>query len=271
MKLRLLLIAFLAFQICTVSAQYEDRTTEQLERKYKKKPEALLAYEIAERRHRWHDDQDSLWYAVAIKQAKIEYTETKSALQKDHMGRMIGLCYYQLQDYDQAYEWILKFRGHPRPDSETLLIMAHCQIELGDCHKAQMFLDLYDDLTTGDIRSRIENCSKEAEDNELLLHPLEQVAEYPGGESELLMFFAHNLSINEMDPSLSKVYVMLEIDTSGTATFNKLQNLPDGYNDAELREELQRLTALMPKWIPGMQRGRKVNSLVSIPLNVCFK
>ena len=95
----------------------------------------------------------------------------------------------------------------------------------------------------------------------------EQMPEFPGGMKELLKFLQDNLKYpeNAMKNNVQgRVIVQFVVEKDGTLTEFKVARSVDPDLDAEALRVLQ----TMPKWKPGMQRGKIVRVKFTVP--ACF-
>jgi TonB family protein len=99
---------------------------------------------------------------------------------------------------------------------------------------------------------------------------VEQMPEYPGGIEEAMRFVANNVKypIEAQKKGVQgKVYVSFVIDTDGSITDAKvIRNV-----SPELDQEALRVVGLMPKWKPGMQRGKTVKVQFTLPINFALQ
>lgn len=94
----------------------------------------------------------------------------------------------------------------------------------------------------------------------------EQMPEYPGGMKELLKFLQDNLKYpeNAMKNNVQgRVIVQFVVEKDGTLTEFKVARSVDPDLDAEALRVLQ----TMPKWKPGMQRGKIVRVKFTVPVS----
>lgn len=94
----------------------------------------------------------------------------------------------------------------------------------------------------------------------------EQVPEFPGGMKELLKFLQDNLKYpeNAMKNNVQgRVIVQFVVEKDGTLTEFKVARSVDPDLDAEALRVLQ----TMPKWKPGMQRGKIVRVKFTVPVS----
>ena len=94
----------------------------------------------------------------------------------------------------------------------------------------------------------------------------EQMPEFPGGMKELLKFLQNNLKYpeNAMKNNVQgRVIVQFVVEKDGTLTEFKVARSVDPDLDAEALRVLQ----IMPKWKPGMQRGKIVRVKFTVPVS----
>lgn len=106
---------------------------------------------------------------------------------------------------------------------------------------------------------------KETQEIEVLTFA-EQMPDYPGGVIELYRFIATNVEYPaEMKQKKieTKVAVNFVIDTLGKISdIRFLNNPPQPFIDETIR-----VIKLMPNWIPGMQDGKLVNVVYTLPIS----
>lgn len=94
----------------------------------------------------------------------------------------------------------------------------------------------------------------------------EQMPEFPGGMKELLKFLQNNLKYpeNAMKNNVQgRVIVQFVVEKDGTLTEFKVARSVDPDLDVEALRVLQ----IMPKWKPGMQRGKIVRVKFTVPVS----
>lgn len=94
----------------------------------------------------------------------------------------------------------------------------------------------------------------------------EQMPEYPGGMKEMLKFLQENVKYpeNAMKNNVQgRVIVQFVVEKDGTLTEFKVARSVDPDLDAEALRVLQ----TMPKWKPGMQRGKIVRVKFTVPVS----
>ncbi len=105
----------------------------------------------------------------------------------------------------------------------------------------------------------------EAEDQEVFFI-VEEMPEFPGGELALRKWIASEINyptIAQENGIQGKVYVTFVVGKDG-----KVNNAVVARGvDPSLDKEALRVVNLMPKWKPGMQRGKPVNVSYTVPIN----
>ena len=103
------------------------------------------------------------------------------------------------------------------------------------------------------------------EDEDLIFGMMERMPEFPGGEEAMYEFLAKNLKYPQAakDSNIQgKVYVQFTVDKDGTIINPKVaRDIGGGCG-----EEALRVVKMMPKWIPGNQRGVKVRTQFTLPI-----
>jgi protein TonB len=95
---------------------------------------------------------------------------------------------------------------------------------------------------------------------------VEQMPEFPGGETALIKYIADHIkypvSAQEMGIQ-GKVYITFVVDKNGDVTNATITR---GI-DPELDKEALRVINSLPKWTPGKQRGQPVKVSYTVPIN----
>ncbi|MCU4173464.1 energy transducer TonB [Carboxylicivirga sp. N1Y90] len=98
---------------------------------------------------------------------------------------------------------------------------------------------------------------------------VEDMPEFPGGESELRKYLASNISFDTSKENInSRVYVTFIIDTNGTVVNASIVQQKNPDKLTALEESLLDIVKSMPDWIPGEHFGEKVSVRYTIPLNI---
>jgi len=94
---------------------------------------------------------------------------------------------------------------------------------------------------------------------------VEQQPEFPGGEKAKIEFFFENLNYPEEALKAGKSgHVVIKFVVRKDGTIDNPQILRDP--GLGMGEEALRIVKLMPKWIPGEQRGKSVNVFINLPI-----
>ncbi|MEI7660791.1 MAG: energy transducer TonB [Bacteroidota bacterium] len=94
---------------------------------------------------------------------------------------------------------------------------------------------------------------------------IEEMPQFPGGEEAMLKFLQENLAYPEAareDGIQGKVFLTFVVETDGSLTDMKAVSRLGGGCDGEALRVLK----IMPKWIPGRQRGVPVRVRFNLPV-----
>jgi len=95
---------------------------------------------------------------------------------------------------------------------------------------------------------------------------VEDMPEFPGGELALRKWIANNIKypvIAAENGIQGKVYVQFVVDKNGAITNARIARGVD----PSLDQEALRVVNNLPKWKPGMQRGKPVRVSYTVPIN----
>jgi TonB family protein len=95
---------------------------------------------------------------------------------------------------------------------------------------------------------------------------VEEMPEFPGGESALRKFIAETVKYPveaQKNKIQGKVYVTFVVDSEGNVTDSKIARGVD----PSLDMEALRVVGLLPKWKPGLQKGKPVAVSYTVPIN----
>jgi protein TonB len=95
---------------------------------------------------------------------------------------------------------------------------------------------------------------------------VEDMPEFPGGELALRKWIANNIKypvIAAENGIQGKVYVQFVVDKNGAITNARIARGVDPSID----QEALRVVNSLPKWKPGMQRGKSVRVSYTVPIN----
>lgn len=94
---------------------------------------------------------------------------------------------------------------------------------------------------------------------------IEQMPEFPGGERALMDFIGSNLKYPlEAQKSGIQGTVLIRFVISKTGKVTKVEVLRSVFS--ALDDEAVRVVKLLPDWIPGEQKGQKVNVYFTLPI-----
>ncbi len=102
-------------------------------------------------------------------------------------------------------------------------------------------------------------------EGEMPFVPVERMPEFPGGEDALYDFITKNLKYPQSakDNNIQgRVFVQFTVDKDGSIINPKVASDIGG----GCGEEALRVVKMMPKWIPGNQRGVKVRTQFTLPI-----
>ncbi|WP_291088756.1 MULTISPECIES: energy transducer TonB [unclassified Flavobacterium] len=98
--------------------------------------------------------------------------------------------------------------------------------------------------------------------NEVAFFPREKMPEYPGGIKEAYAFVAHNFHVK--GTATGSIIVTFVVEKDGTVTEVTVKK---GVS-RRLDKEAIRVVESMPKWSPGMQEGKPVRAIFSLPIKI---
>lgn len=101
--------------------------------------------------------------------------------------------------------------------------------------------------------------------NEEVFVVVEQNPEFPGGEEARMKFVRENIKYPKIAAEKGiqgNVFVGFIVEKDGSITNIKIVR----GKDPSLDEEALRVTKLMPKWKPAMQRGKPVRCILTMPI-----
>jgi TonB family protein len=108
------------------------------------------------------------------------------------------------------------------------------------------------------------------DEKEKIFTYVDQMPSFPGGDEGLYSFISKNIVYPETAQKAAvegKVYVQFVIDIDGSVTDVKTQKRIGAGCD----EEAVRVVKLMPKWIPGKNKGIAVKVRISLPIKFALK
>lgn len=122
-----------------------------------------------------------------------------------------------------------------------------------------------DDNTIIDVAPVIAQ-EAEAEEEAEVFFIVENMPEFPGGELALRKFIANAIKypvIAQENGIQGKVYVNFVVDKDGSVTQARIARGVD----PSLDKEALRVVNTLPKWKPGMQRGKPVKVSYTVPIS----
>jgi protein TonB len=107
---------------------------------------------------------------------------------------------------------------------------------------------------------------EEEEKDEQVFVVVEDMPEFPGGELALRKWIANHIDypvIAAENGIQGKVYVTFVVDKDGSVSNARIARGVD----PSLDQEALRVVNSLPKWKPGMQRGKPVRVSYTVPIN----
>lgn len=114
------------------------------------------------------------------------------------------------------------------------------------------------------------NSKKSEQIDEKVYDKVEQMPEFPGGNTELTNFIIKSVQYPaeaKKKGTQGKVYVNFVIGNDGTVKNAKIARGVDSLIDAEAL----RVVNSMPKWSPGKHEGKNVAVQYTLPINFALK
>ena len=107
---------------------------------------------------------------------------------------------------------------------------------------------------------------EEPDDNNLVYDKVEQLPQFPGGQSSIISFLSHNVKYPK---------VCQENGIQGTVIIQFIVNKNGNISDVSVKKgvnpyldtEAIRVIKSIPKWTPGRQKGKPVNVKYTLPIN----
>ena len=105
--------------------------------------------------------------------------------------------------------------------------------------------------------------NKTIDENEIY-QQVEQRPEFPGGLQAFYEFIGKNYRVPKVKSLKGKVFVQFVIEKDGSVTDIKVvRDLGHG-----TAKEAIRVLKKSPKWTPGVQKGKNVRVMFSLPINI---
>lgn len=108
---------------------------------------------------------------------------------------------------------------------------------------------------------------EEMADDEAIYEVVDENTEFPGGMKKLMEFLGNNMKyprISRDNGSQGRVFVRFVVNADGSIQDAEILR---SSGDMYLDEEALRLVAIMPKWIPGREKGKPVRVRFVLPVN----
>ena len=106
---------------------------------------------------------------------------------------------------------------------------------------------------------------EEEVEEQQIFQVVEEMPEFPGGMAECMKFLAKNIkypTIAQENGTQGRVIVQFVVNRDGSIVDAKVVRSVDPYLD----KEALRVINTMPKWKPGMQRGKPVRVKFTVPV-----
>jgi protein TonB len=131
----------------------------------------------------------------------------------------------------------------------------------------ELFIDteVTDDMVI-DVAPVIQTAAEEEEEETQVFFIVEDMPEFPGGELALRQYIANAIKypvIAQENGIQGRVYVTFVVNTDGSVSDARIARGVD----PSLDKEALRVVNQLPKWKPGMQRGKPVRVSYTVPIN----
>lgn len=106
---------------------------------------------------------------------------------------------------------------------------------------------------------------EEEPEEQTIFEVVEQMPDFPGGQAALMQYLAKNIkypTIAQENGTQGRVIVQFVVNKDGSIVDAKVVRSVDPYLD----KEALRVINTMPKWKPGMQRGKPVRVKFTVPV-----
>ncbi len=165
---------------------------------------------------------------------------------------------------------LLKISGSPEAIIELESILASRRFKMvttQDTSKRLTFLMLSRSREIPELRpeARLES-NGELSPDEVVFTIVEEMPEYPGGETALRQFIAQHIDyppVAQENGIQGKVYVTFVVSADGSVKNAKVVRGVDPVLD----KEALRVVNAMARWQPGKQRGKNVNVSYTVPIS----
>ena len=106
---------------------------------------------------------------------------------------------------------------------------------------------------------------EEEPEEQTIFEVVENMPDFPGGQAALMQYLAKNIkypTIAQENGTHGRVIVQFVVNKDGSIVDAKVVRSVDPYLD----KEALRVINTMPKWKPGMQRGKPVRVKFTVPV-----
>ena len=126
-------------------------------------------------------------------------------------------------------------------------------------------LDLGISQISGGSRTSVGGYVEEEPEEQTIFEVVENMPDFPGGQAALMQYLAKNIkypTIAQENGTQGRVIVQFVVNKDGSIVDAKVVRSVDPYLD----KEALRVINTMPKWKPGMQRGKPVRVKFTVPV-----
>ena len=134
--------------------------------------------------------------------------------------------------------------------------------------KVAELLEIVDDKAEIDETTTIineDNVAPVEPEEQTIFEVVENMPDFPGGQAALMQYLAKNIkypTIAQENGTQGRVIVQFVVNKDGSIVDAKVVRSVDPYLD----KEALRVINTMPKWKPGMQRGKPVRVKFTVPV-----
>lgn len=155
----------------------------------------------------------------------------------------------------------------PPPPPQVIEVLKIVDDNVDILDDMSLFDSEADKETFIDVAPVIQTVKEEKEEEEAqVFFIVEEMPEFPGGEAALRRFIANSIKypqIAQENGIQGRVYVQFVVDRDGSITNASVARGVD----PSLDKEALRVVNSLPKWKPGMQRGKPVKVSYTVPIN----
>lgn len=155
----------------------------------------------------------------------------------------------------------------PPPPPQVIEVLNIVDNSVNILDDMSLFNSEADRETFIDVAPVIQTVRKEQEEEEAqVFFIVEEMPEFPGGEAALRKFIANAIKypqIAQENGIQGRVYVQFVVERDGSVSNATIARGVD----PSLDREALRVVNSLPKWKPGMQRGKPVKVSYTVPIN----